>query len=208
MDNKKNNIINIPNMISFSRIALCFPLIYYLSKIPPKLHFYSFSKYSLELCLVLAIIFLMLLSDVLDGFFARYMNQVTDFGKLIDPVADKVSILIILVYLTQKPGIEGLLILTFFILLIARDMFIGIYAIYFIRKFNITFDSIKSGKWFVACTALMFLFFIYDPILMKFYYLKWYFYALTLLLMSYSTYEYYVRYIRVYKKKENDQQNL
>ena len=146
----------------------------------------------------------MVLSDVLDGLAARCMNQVTDFGKLIDPVADKVSILIILVYLTQKPGLEGFFILLFFVFLIARDMFIGIYAIYFIKKFNITFDSIKSGKWFVACTALMFLFFIYDSILIKFYYLKWYFYALTLLLMYYSTYEYYIRYIKVYKKKVDD----
>ena len=146
----------------------------------------------------------MVLSDVLDGFIARYMNQVTDFGKMIDPVADKVSILIILVYLTQKPGFEGFFILLFFILLIARDMFIGLYAIYFIKKFNITFDSIKSGKWFVGATALMFLFFIYDPILIRFFYLKWYFYAITLLLMNYSTYEYYTRYIKVYKKRKND----
>ena len=191
-------------MISFSRIALCFPLIYFLGKLPPKLHFYNFKDYSSDFWIVLALIFLMLLSDVLDGFVARHMDQVTDLGKLIDPVADKVSILIILVYLTQKPGTEGFFILLFFVLLIARDMFIGIYAIYFIRKFNITFDSIKSGKWFVACTAMMFLFFIYDSILIKFYYLKWYFYALTLLLMYYSTYEYYIRYIKVYKKRAND----
>lgn len=199
-----SGIINIPNMISFSRIALCFPLIYFLGKLPPKLHFYNFKDYSSDFWIVLALIFLMLLSDVLDGFVARHMDQVTDLGKLIDPVADKVSILIILVYLTQKPGTEGFFILLFFVLLIARDMFIGIYAIYFIRKFNITFDSIKSGKWFVACTAMMFLFFIYDSILIKFYYLKWYFYALTLLLMYYSTYEYYIRYIKVYKKRAND----
>ena len=78
----------------------------------------------------------MLLSDVLDGVVARYMNKVPNFGKVIDPIADKVSILIILVYLTQKPGIEGLSILFFFILLIARDMFIGLYAIYFIKKYT------------------------------------------------------------------------
>mgnify|MGYP001391678546 CR=1 FL=1 len=204
MENRKNNIINIPNIISFSRIALCFPLIYFLGKIPSKLHFYNFYEYLADLSIILGIIFLMVLSDVLDGLAARCMNQVTDFGKLIDPVADKVSILIILVYLTQKPGLEGFFILLFFVFLIARDMFIGIYAIYFIKKFNITFDSIKSGKWFVACTALMFLFFIYDSILIKFYYLKWYFYALTLLLMYYSTYEYYIRYIKVYKKKVDD----
>ena len=202
MSVKKNTILNIPNLISLSRIFLCFPLIYYLKLIPNKLHFKDIEMYSYELSAIFIIIILMLLSDVFDGLIARYMDNVTDFGKLIDPVADKMSILIVLIYLTQKPGLEGAAILVFFILLIARDVFIGLYAIYFIKKYNFTFDSIKSGKWFVMSTALMFLFFIYDPILIKFYYLKWYFYALTLILMNYSTYEYYSRYIKAELKND------
>ena len=201
---KKNTILNIPNMISLSRIFLCFPLIYFLNRIPAKLYFYNFNEYSFELYIVFFIIIVMVLSDILDGAVARYLNKVTNFGKVIDPVADKVSILIILVYLTQKPGLQGLSILIFFILLIARDMFIGLHGIYFIKKYNQPFDSIESGKWFIACTAITFLFFIYDPILIKFYYLKWYFYSLTILLMGYSTYEYYIRYAKAYLGKKND----
>ena len=199
MKSNLNNILNIPNLISFLRIVLCFPLISFLEQIPGKLYYQDLEKYSSQLYIILLIILLMVLTDLLDGVLARWLNSVTDFGKLIDPIADKISILIVLIYLTQKPGIEGLSILIFFILLVCRDFFISLYAIYFIKKHNISFDSIKSGKWFMGATAVMFLFFIYDPVLIKFSYLKWYFYLLTLLLMFFSTYEYYSRYIKVYK---------
>ena len=85
---KLNVIFNIPNSISMMRIALCFPLIYFLGNIPSKLYYYDLKEYSFELIAVFVIILLMVLSDILDGVVARYLNNVTDFGKLIDPVAD------------------------------------------------------------------------------------------------------------------------
>ena len=84
----KNNIINIPNFISISRILLSIPLIFFLNKIPKKLDFKDFEFYSYELSSIIIIIFIMIVSDLLDGYIARYLNSVTDFGKLIDPLAD------------------------------------------------------------------------------------------------------------------------
>ena len=115
----------------------------------------------------------MVLSDILDGAAARYLNNITDFGKLIDPVADKVSILIVIIYLTQKPGVDGFFILVYFILLCMRDTMVAIVGLYLMNKHRVTFDSVNSGKWFIGVSALMFLAFIYDPILIKFPYLKW-----------------------------------
>ena len=194
---KLNVIFNIPNSISMTRIALCFPLIYFLGNIPSKLHYYDFKEYSFELIAVLLIIFLMVLTDVLDGAVARYLDNVTDFGKLIDPVADKVSILIVIIYLTQKTGMEGLFILIYFVLLCFRDTMVAIIGLYLMNKHKITFDSINSGKWFIGFSSLMFLAFIYDPILIKFTYLKWLLYSISIILMQYSTYEYYSRYRRL-----------
>ena len=199
---KKNNILNIPNSISFLRILLCFPLITYLDKIPNKISYQDISAHTFDLYMILVIVCLIIITDVLDGLAARALNNVTNFGKLIDPVADKMAILIIVVYLTQKPGIEGSAIMLFFLFLIMRDLYIGLYAIYFIKRYNITFDSIKSGKWFIGATTVTFFFFIYDPLLIKFSYIKWYFYGLTLLLMIYSTYEYYERYVKAYIKSK------
>ena len=48
------------------------------------------------------IIIYIVLSDVLDGYFARLSNCVTDFGKIIDPVADKTCLLVVLIYMIDK----------------------------------------------------------------------------------------------------------
>ena len=113
---RNNKIINIPNLISVFRILLSIPLIYFLNKIPNKLEFTDFSDYSYELTSIIIIISIMIISDLLDGYIARLLDNVTDFGKLIDPLADKVCLLIVIIYLTQKPGLDGLLILIYFIL--------------------------------------------------------------------------------------------
>lgn len=53
---------------------------------------------------VVAVIFLVLsgITDVLDGFIARKFDLITDFGKLVDPLADKATQLAILVTLSIK----------------------------------------------------------------------------------------------------------
>tara|TARA_B100002052_G_scaffold231211_1_gene213984 strand:+ start:1997 stop:2620 length:624 start_codon:yes stop_codon:yes gene_type:complete len=193
----KNNIINIPNFISIARILLSIPLIFFLNKIPKKLEFKDFESYTYELTSIIIIIFIMIVSDLLDGYIARLLNSVTDFGKLIDPLADKVCLLIVIIYLTQKPGLDGFFILLYFILLCFRDTMILLFGLYLMNKHKFRFDSINSGKWFVAFSALMFLAFIYDPILVKFVYVKWFLYFISIMLMIYSTYEYYLRYMKL-----------
>ena len=66
---------HIPNILTLARIFL----------IPFILVFIFTNNY------ILAIVFLTLsgLTDVLDGFIARKFDLITNFGKLIDPLADK-----------------------------------------------------------------------------------------------------------------------
>ena len=120
---KNNQIFNIPNSISITRILLCFPLIYFLGNIPNKLHYYDFKEYSFELIVVLLIIILMVLSDILDGVAARYFNNITDFGKLIDPVADKVMVSVALIALTQH--YQSLYITIPTIIIISREIIVS-----------------------------------------------------------------------------------
>tara|TARA_Y100000741_G_scaffold350639_1_gene320940 strand:+ start:99 stop:707 length:609 start_codon:yes stop_codon:yes gene_type:complete len=196
-----NSIINIPNFISVTRIFLTIPLVYFLSKIPNKLEFKDFDEFGFELSAIIVIISVMIISDLLDGYIARLLNNVTDFGKLIDPLADKVCLLIVIIYLTQKPGLDGFFILLYFILLCFRDTMILLLGLYLMNKHDYRFNSINSGKWFVGFSAIMFLAFIYDPILIKFIYIKWFLYFISIMLMIYSTYEYYNRYMQLLLEK-------
>ena len=50
------------------------------------------------------------LTDTLDGYIARHYNQVTDFGKFMDPLADKclvVAAMLWFVEIGQMPGLGG-----------------------------------------------------------------------------------------------------
>lgn len=70
----------------------------------------------LELPIAALIVFILAgLSDSLDGYIARNYNQVTDFGKFADPLADKILILsaiLLFVQLGQMPAWCAILILT------------------------------------------------------------------------------------------------
>jgi len=82
---------NIPNKITIIRVALI-PLfaVVLAASIPYK-------------NILAAFIFLMLsISDFLDGYFARKKRQVTEFGKLIDPIADKLLISTALIFLVAQ----------------------------------------------------------------------------------------------------------
>ncbi|MFC1590596.1 CDP-diacylglycerol--glycerol-3-phosphate 3-phosphatidyltransferase [Candidatus Omnitrophota bacterium] len=74
--------MNLPNKLTISRIILSFVFLLFLF-LPG------------VACKALALFVFLLASftDVLDGFLAKKKNMVTDFGKLMDPIADKVLIL-------------------------------------------------------------------------------------------------------------------
>ena len=92
MKNKPSNL-NFANFLSISRLISSVPLIYCLNGM--------YIDNDLKIYSILIIVYIFL-SDILDGFFARLSNCVTDFGKIIDPVADKVCFLVVLIYMIDK----------------------------------------------------------------------------------------------------------
>lgn len=71
----------IPNILCYIRLFL----------IPVFLYVYANAKETKDYYIAGAIIFLSGFTDFCDGFIARRFNQVTELGKLIDPVADKLT---------------------------------------------------------------------------------------------------------------------
>ena len=87
--NKKNkySIINIPNILTISRLFLTFPLIIYLEINKPNF--------------VFGLIILGGITDYFDGYFARKLNLKTTFGAIIDPLTDKIFVLIPLIWICK-----------------------------------------------------------------------------------------------------------
>ena len=82
------------------------------------------------------------LTDVLDGYLARKLNQVTEVGKIIDPLADKAAMAVIVVKLFSIGEISAF----FFLLIIIRDLLIFIGGIYVSKKLGRVLPSNKLGK--------------------------------------------------------------
>ena len=89
--------MNLPNKLSIARV-LCIPVIVAL------LYFIQD-----ETCRMIAgfLFIIASLTDLLDGHIARKYNLVTDFGKFIDPVADKLLVLTTLVMLVRSRYMEA-----------------------------------------------------------------------------------------------------
>ena len=94
----KTNIFNIANLLSLSRIFLAVPLIFILEEHSLVPSYDSAFK-------VFCIVFLIILSDILDGYVARKMNIVSNVGKLLDPIADKICLMVVITFLIFKQGV-------------------------------------------------------------------------------------------------------
>ena len=82
--------MNIPNTLTLLRIALI-PVLLVMFYLP-----YSWARAAAA-----AIFALAALTDLLDGWLARRLNQTSDFGAFLDPVADKLMVSCALVVLVQ-----------------------------------------------------------------------------------------------------------
>src|SRR3989344_8884038 len=86
-----NHLFSKPNQITIIRILLIPVFIYFLISEPPYKDYLA------------AFVFIVLsLSDALDGYIARKRKQITELGKLIDPIADKLLISAALIFLIGK----------------------------------------------------------------------------------------------------------
>ncbi len=128
------------NVLSLLRLILVFPIAYLI-----------YVKASPYLILVLALV--AILTDWLDGKIARWTGTVSEWGKVLDPLADKVAAGLIGLALVAN----GALPLWFFALVVARDVLIMIGGLLLLRRLGRVVPSIWIGKvavFFLALTML------------------------------------------------------
>lgn len=78
---EKKDWYTVPNLLGYLRLLM----------IPAFVYTYLNAADAKEYYLAAAVMGTSGLTDLLDGFLARKLNQVTDLGKLLDPVADKLT---------------------------------------------------------------------------------------------------------------------
>lgn len=98
----------------------------------------------------IVILALAALTDKLDGVFARKFNEVTEWGKILDPVADKIGIAVVAIVLVKLHLIP----LWFVLVMLARDALILAGGIYVKKRKGVVLQSNQLGKWTIGVLAL------------------------------------------------------
>tara|TARA_B100000614_G_C14551855_1_gene494254 strand:+ start:1484 stop:2068 length:585 start_codon:yes stop_codon:yes gene_type:complete len=192
------NFLNLANSLSVLRILLSIPLYYSIKKITNISSYYD-SIVFLLICLLIG------LTDILDGYFARKYNVVTDIGKFLDPLADKICIFVLIIFLSINFGLKYSVLFT---LLIIRDLIISFFSIYYVNLKGKYLQANVFGKCFLFLISLHMLikiFTIPDIIASDFDYLIYfdnYLYILSFLFFIIGTMEYFSLYIKIYKDKK------
>ena len=86
------------------------------------------------------------LTDILDGIIARKFNLISDFGKLVDPLADKLTQISVLLTLTIKRIIP----LWIIIILLIKEFILIAGAAFLYGK-----DLVVSSKWYGKLTTVL-----------------------------------------------------
>lgn len=178
MTHTSDRIFTFSNALSLFRALLTIPLIWVLEQD--------------RMNAALVIIVLAVLSDYFDGYLARRAHDITNVGRLLDPIADKFIMLGVMIFLILDPVRRFPIF--FFLLLGLRDVTTSIIASYLMDRESEVFETNRTGKWFIAITTLA----------MTLYVLKyttvglWVLLVATLLLLT-SWFFYVRRYSRYFK---------
>lgn len=188
--------MNLPNKLSILRIILI-PLmiaVFYIPQIP---YNYVISA---------GIFAISALTDFLDGYIARKYNLVTDLGKFLDPIADKILVLSALVVIVSEPFILGYENLVFgkilggvgVSLIVAREMAVSVLRMIASGKgLVLAAEKVGKVKTFVTDFAIILLLISADFAVM--YYVGIALFIISVILTVYSGIFYLVKNREVFK---------
>ena len=122
--------MNIANRLTILRILLTFVFMFFL-----------FCHGLWAKALSLAIFIFAALSDFFDGMIAHKKNMVTDFGRLMDPIADKILILAAFAAFVQMQLIEAWM----FVIIVSREILITSLRLFALNKGKVL-SATRVGK--------------------------------------------------------------
>ena len=133
-----------PNRLTMLRIILITPFVMALLNLQTP-SWQGYARYA-----ALAIFAIMAISDGLDGFLARRLNQETPLGRFLDPVADKLLVTCAMILLgLETTSVPGYQIPNWVVVIaIGKDLFVvvGFLLVFFVTG-RIFIEPGWSGKW-------------------------------------------------------------
>ncbi len=148
--------MNLPNKLTISRIAMSVLIIIillggeYITSLfgidVPKLFINEAIVIDIKYIIAGILFIIASLTDFLDGYIARKYNLVTDFGKLIDAIADKILVNSVLIILAAQGFIHPIIP----VVIIVRDSVVNSIKMLAASKGKVV-AAIKSGKVKTAC---------------------------------------------------------
>ena len=149
----RKKILNLANKITIARILITALIVFILlfpfgmAKIDiPKLFIDEKIIIDVRYPIAGVLFIIASLSDFLDGYLARSRNLVTDFGKMLDAIADKVLVNAVLVILAAQGQISPIIA----VVIIVRDIIVDSIKMVASSKGRVV-AAIKSGKFKTAC---------------------------------------------------------
>ena len=180
-------LLNVPNLLSLSRIAIA-PVLIWLLTDPGKVA---------GIAAALAF-FVACISDLLDGYLARRHGLITRLGKFLDPLADKVLVMSALVMLAAMPGREPRVPAWIVAAIAARELAVtGLRTIALDEGVVLGAESLGKAKMTFEVIALHGLLLHYTYFYLDFHAAGMVFLWIALILALWSGVMYHVRLVRV-----------
>ncbi|HET6273609.1 MAG TPA: CDP-alcohol phosphatidyltransferase family protein [Bacteroidota bacterium] len=134
-----DRFFTISNLLSVSRALLAIPFVLVMLSEYPSARMWGG-----------LIMFVAALTDKYDGVLARKFNQTTEWGKILDPLADKIAVgavVLVLLHLHDIP-------LWLVVVVLGRDILIFIGGMYIKATRGVVLPSNETGKWAVGIISL------------------------------------------------------
>lgn len=132
-----NKVFTIPNILSMIRILLV-PIIVWV---------YFDETINNHYLIALVLVFLSAITDVLDGTIARKCNMITNLGKILDPIADKLTQFVVVFCL----ACDYPLMIVVATIIFAKEILMLIGAVIFYKRGNET----PYARWWGKLTTVV-----------------------------------------------------
>lgn len=140
LNNWKKEVFTIPNILSLFRLIL----------IPVYVTIYLNAKVAADYMLAGTILAVSCLTDMIDGKIARHFNMISTVGKILDPLADKLTQFSLIICLTRNHKVLWFLVFLF----VVKESFQLIAGAINFRKGKMLKGALISGK---ICTTILFI---------------------------------------------------